>query len=72
MQQMWVNFAKTGDPSLKSGDVDGVGNIKWDKYNDDNCPVMVLDSESTRLEDNPIKEQAELLEDLFWLRIKDD
>lgn len=72
MQQMWVNFAKTGDPSLKSGDVDGVGDIKWDKYNDDNCPVMVLDSESTRLEDNPIKEQAELLEDLFWLRIKDD
>ena len=72
MQQMWVNFAKTGDPSLKSGDVDGVGDIKWDKYNDDNCPVMVFDSESTRLEDNPIKEQAELLEDLFWLRIKDD
>ena len=72
MQQMWVNFAKTGDPSLKEGDVDGVGAIKWDKYQPDDYKVMVFDSKETKLMNDSIKEGCDLLKDLFWLRIKDE
>ena len=72
MQQMWVNFAKTGDPSLNEGEVEGVGAIKWDKYQADDYKVMVLDSQGCQLENDPIREGSDLLEDLFWLRIKDE
>ena len=72
MQQMWVNFAKTGDPSLHSGEVDGVGEIRWDRYQTDDCKVMVFDARETRQEKDPIKEDCHLIRDLFWLRIKDD
>lgn len=69
MQQMWVNFAKTGDPSLNDGDVDGVGAIRWDKYGADNYPVMVFDAKNTRQESDPVKKDSDLLMDLFWLKI---
>lgn len=72
MQQMWVNFAKTGDPSLNDGDVDGVGAIRWDKYEPDDYPVMVFDAQNTRQESDPVKEGSDLLMDLFWLKIKDE
>ncbi len=70
MQQMWVNFAKTGDPSLKDGDVDGVGAIKWDKYGGDDYPVMVFDAQNIRQESDPVKEGSDLLMDLFWLKVQ--
>ena len=70
MQQMWVNFAKTGDPSLTDGDIDGVGDIKWDKYQADDYKVMIFNSKGTKQENDPIKEQSDLIEDLFWLRLK--
>lgn len=69
MQQMWVNFAKTGNPSLNAGEVDGAGEIKWDKYGIDNYPVMVFDAQSTRQESDPVKEGSDLLMDLFRMRI---
>lgn len=72
MQQMWVNFAKTGDPSLNDGDVDGVGAIRWDKYGADDYPVMVFDAQNTRQESDPVKEGSDLLMDLFWLKIKNE
>ena len=72
MQQMWVNFAKTGDPSLNEGEVEGVDAIRWDKYQADDYKVMVLDSQGCKLENDPIREGSDLLEDLFWLRIKDE
>ena len=71
MQQMWVNFAKTGDPSLNDGDVDGVGAIRRDKYEANDYPVMVFDAQNTRQESDPVKEGSDLLMDLFWLKIKD-
>ncbi len=70
MQQMWVNFAKTGDPSLKEGDLEGIGEIKWDRYDLNKCPVMVFNSKATRQERDPVKEGSDLLKDFFWLRIK--
>ena len=72
MQQMWVNFAKTGDPSLNEGEVEGVDAIRWDKYQADDYKVMVLDSQGCQMESDPIREGSDLIEDLFWLRIKDE
>ena len=72
MQQMWVNFAKTGDPSLNEGEVEGVGAIKWDKFVPEDYKVMVFNSAETRQENDPIRESSELIEDLFWLRLKNE
>ena len=72
MQQMWVNFAKTGDPSLNDGDIDGVGAIRWDKYEANDYPVMVFDAQDTRQESDPVKEGSDVLMDLFRLKIKDE
>lgn len=71
MQQAWVNFAKTGDPSLKYGEVDGVGEIKWEKYDLVNYPVMIFDTKGTKLVKDPIKEGSDLLKDFFWLGVKE-
>lgn len=70
MQQMWVNFAKTGDPSLNDGEVDGIGAIKWDKFVSNDYPVMIFDSAETKQVKDPIQESNDLVEDLFWLKIK--
>ena len=70
MQQMWVNFAKTGDPSLNDGEVEGAGDIKWDKFVSDDYPVMIFNSAETKQENDPIRESSDLIEDLFWLRLK--
>ena len=72
MQQMWVNFAKTGDPSLNEGEVEGVGAIQWDKFGPEDYRVMVFNSSETRQENDPVRESSELIEDLFWLRVKDE
>ena len=70
MQQMWVNFAKTGDPSLNDGEVDGIGAIKWDKFVSNDYPVMIFDSAETKQVKDPLQESNDLVEDLFWLKIK--
>ncbi len=70
MQHMWVNFAKTGNPSLNAGEVDGAGAIKWDKYEPENYPVMVLDSKGCGQQNDPLKANSDLIEDLFWLSLK--
>ena len=69
MQQMWVNFAINGDPSLLDGQVEDIGSIKWNTYEPDNYPVMIFDSLNVRQESDPIKNQNDLIEDLYWLRI---
>ena len=69
IQQMWVNFAKSGNPSLNDGDVDGVGAIKWDKYKADDYKVMILNAKETKQENDPIKQLNDLVEDLFWLKL---
>ena len=68
---MWFNFAKTGNPSLNEGEVEIVDAIRWDKYQADDYKVMVLDSQGCQMENDPIREGGDLIEDLFWLRIKD-
>ena len=70
IKEMWVNFAKTGNPSLNDGEVEGIEAIQWDKFVPDNYPVMVFNSSKTRQENDPVREGSDLIEDLFWLRIK--
>ena len=66
MQQAWVNFAKTGDPSLKKGEVEGVDEIKWEKYDLINYPVMIFNAKETKMVKDPLKEGSDLLMDFFW------
>ena len=70
MQKMWVNFAKTGDPSIKEGDVEGVEAIRWDKYDADEQKVMVINSEKCGMETDPIKDNIDLIGDLFWAKFR--
>ena len=70
MQQMWINFAKTGNPSIKKGEVPGVDDIKWDKYTSDNHNVMVLNSENPHQQVDPIQSNIDLIGNLFWDRYK--
>ncbi|MBR3245292.1 MAG: carboxylesterase family protein, partial [Parasporobacterium sp.] len=43
MQRMWVNFAKTGDPSLTAEESPTGEAIKWEQYNSETKPIMVFD-----------------------------
>lgn len=52
VQAMWVNFAKTGDPSTKD--------LEWLKYDPIQRETMILDS-TCRMEKNPKALQRELL-----------
>lgn len=57
VQQMWVNFAKTGSPTIR-------GELKWERYNDKKRPTMVIDKECHMDEDiKPL--QRELLDPLL-------
>lgn len=71
MQRMWVNFAKCGDPSIKEKEIEGINSIAWNKYESNNNYVMILNSNDSHYEHDPIKEGCDLLNDLFWARIKE-
>ena len=43
MQRMWVNFAKTGDPSLTAEESPTGKAIRWEPYNAETKPIMVFD-----------------------------
>ncbi len=45
LQRMWVNFAKTGNPSLPG--------IEWPVFDDKTLKVMILGSEDAHVEANP-------------------
>ena len=70
MQKMWVNFALRGDPSIREDDVDGVGAIPWEKYTPDEQKVMVISSEKTGTETDPLKENIDLIGDVFWAKMR--
>lgn len=56
VQQMWVNFAKTGDPSIDE--------ITWNPYNTDTRETMILGKEM-RMEKNWLQEPYELVKPLL-------
>lgn len=43
IQRMWVNFAKTGDPSLTAEESPTGKEIHWDLYSSETKPIMVFD-----------------------------
>ena len=46
---MWVNFAKTGNPSLND--------IKWEKYDANNRSTLVIKKDGFEMVNDPLKEQ---------------
>ena len=60
VQKMWVNFAKTGDPSTDE--------YHWDTYDAEERLTMILGDEIELLSD-PMQEQRELVEPLLAYRI---
>ena len=59
VQKMWVDFAKTGDPSTE--------NYHWDPYDSVSRNTMVLGDEIHQVSD-PLREQRELTEPLLSYR----
>ena len=43
MRQIWVQFAKTGNPSLSAAESPNGKAITWPLYNTQDKPVMVFD-----------------------------
>jgi para-nitrobenzyl esterase len=56
VQEMWANFARTGDPSISG--------ITWEKYNNDTRKTMALDEKIEMIEEYK-DEQREILEPLL-------
>ena len=56
VQDMWVNFAKTGDPS-----VDG---YQWDPYDSQDRKTMIL-GDDIHLEEDPLPQRRSLIEPLL-------
>ena len=55
LQRMWINFAKTGDPSVPG--------IEWPEFTKENWNVMVLDDGrkgGIRVDNTVLKEEMEL------------
>ncbi len=61
VQEAWVNFAKTGNPSIAGRE--------WPRYDSNTRATMVIDSE-WYVENNPLREERELIEKLIKYDIK--
>ncbi|MBQ9001197.1 MAG: carboxylesterase family protein, partial [Eggerthellaceae bacterium] len=53
VQQSWINFAKTGDPS--------VGGVQWKTYNTNTMDTMVIEKDKWECVSDPSKTPRELL-----------
>ena len=53
VSNMWVNFAKTGNPSLSD--------IHWNKYNKQDRKTMIFKKDNVKEEHDVLKEQREIL-----------
>lgn len=53
VSNMWVNFAKTGNPSLED--------IKWNKYDIKNRKTIIFEKDKIRVESDILKNQREQL-----------
>ena len=53
---MWVNFAKTGNPSIEG--------VQWDEYDLENRSTLVIARGGIKMENDPLSEQREQLESI--------
>ena len=65
MQKSFVNFAKTGNPSILENQVEGISSLEWKKYKPDDYQVMILNSNNPHLEIDPLNERNEIVKDLM-------
>lgn len=56
VQQMWINFVRTGNPST---------DIEWPKYNANNRATMILESDNIYVKENLKGDQREMLTPLL-------
>jgi len=59
VQEMWVNFAKTGDPSTSE--------YKWERYDETDRKTMIL-GDKIHMEEDPMPQQRTLTEPLLKYR----
>lgn len=65
LQRMWINFAKTGNPSLSAQDNPDGKAVEWQPFTDDTRKVMILAQGNLHMEDNPEAERTELEQKLL-------
>ena len=70
MQKFWVNFALSGDPSIKAGQIEGVDPIKWDAYDYESHAVMDLNHEECKIIEDPLKDNIDLMGDIYWSKLR--
>jgi len=57
VQESWINFAKTGDPSIEG--------VEWGKYNSNTKDTMVIEKDKWECVSDPSKTARELLEKAY-------
>ena len=65
LQRMWVNFAKTGNPSLSAKDNPDGKAVEWQPFTNDTRKVMILAQGNLHMEENPEAERTELEQKLI-------
>ena len=64
-QKSFVNFAKTGNPSILENQIEGIDSLEWKQYKPNDYQVMVLNSKDTHLENDPLNKRNMLVNDLM-------
>lgn len=59
MQRAWINFAKTGNPDIPAGEVDGAGALTWVPYSQDSTEVMLFNSTGCGMVADPLQPMAD-------------
>lgn len=59
IQRAWVNFAKTGNPSIPAGEVGNDEPIIWNQYSENSKEVMLLNSEGCHMTSDPLQSISE-------------
>ena len=57
VQESWVNFARTGDPSI--------GGVTWKPYNTETRDTMVIEKDKWECVSDPSKKERELLKKAY-------
>lgn len=62
IQRAWVNFAKTGNPTIPAGEIGNDEPIIWDTYSEESENVMLLNSEGCEMVTDPLAQLSGRIE----------